>query len=83
MAALFLGIWQDQWDNEAYLRLLPLFSTQAISASLAFIFIIYQVRHRVAAGTACQACSFFFSPAQTWHDEESAASGKLGLSVTC
>ena len=49
MAALFLDIWQDQWENEAYLRLLPLFSAQAISASLAFIFISYQVRHHVAA----------------------------------
>ena len=43
VAALFLDIWQDQWENEAYLRLLPLFSTQAISSSLAFIFISYQV----------------------------------------
>lgn len=60
VAALFLGIWQDQWENEAYLCLLPLFSTQAISASLAFIFITYQVCHRVAGGIACQACSFFF-----------------------
>lgn len=76
VAALFLGIWQDQWDNDAYLRLLPLFSTQAISASLAFIFITYQVRHCVAAGTACCTCSFF-SPALTWHDQESAASGNL------
>lgn len=58
VAALFLGIWQDQWDNEAYLRLLPLFSTQAISASLAFIFITYQVRHHVTAGTSCCKCTF-------------------------
>lgn len=44
VAALLLDIWQDQWANEAYLCLLPLFSTQAISASLAFTFINYQVR---------------------------------------
>ena len=57
VAALFLGIWQDQWDNGAYLRLLPLFSNQAISASLAFIFITYQVRHHVVLVPVAHAAS--------------------------
>ena len=52
VAALLLDIWQDQWENDAYLRLLPLFSAQAISASLAFIFISYQVRYHTAAGVS-------------------------------
>ncbi len=43
VAALVLDIFQDQWDNEAYLHLLPLFSQQAVSASLAFIYAHYQV----------------------------------------
>lgn len=55
MAALLLDIWQDQWQNQAYLCLLPLFSAQAISASLAFIFISYQVCYHVAADVVCGA----------------------------
>lgn len=43
VAALVLDIFQDQWDNGAYLRLLPLFSQQAVTASLAFIYAHYQV----------------------------------------
>ena len=43
VAALVLDIFQDQWDHEAYLRLLPLFSQQAVTASLAFIYAHYQV----------------------------------------
>ena len=43
VAALVLDVWQDQWQNQAYLQLLPLFSAQAVTASLAFIFITYQV----------------------------------------
>ena len=57
VAALFLDIWEDQWENEAYRQLLPLFSAQAIIASLAFIFISYQVCCNVLAGVAyCHAC---------------------------
>lgn len=43
VAALVLDVFQDQWDNEAYLCLLPLFSQQAVTASLAFIYAHYQV----------------------------------------
>ncbi len=43
VAALVLDIFQDQWNNEAYLLLLPLFSQQAVTASLAFIYAHYQV----------------------------------------
>ena len=49
VAALFLDIWENQWENEAYLHLLPLFSAQAISASLAFLFITYQVCYSALA----------------------------------
>ncbi len=47
VAALVLDIFQDQWDNEAYLQLLPLFSHQAIRASLSFIFAHYKVSSSV------------------------------------
>ena len=43
VAALVLDVFQDQWDNLAYLQLLPLFSAQAVSASLAFIYAFYKV----------------------------------------
>lgn len=43
VAALTLDIFQDQWDNAAYLQLLPLFSVKAVSASLAFVYAHYKV----------------------------------------
>ncbi|KAL0019528.1 hypothetical protein WJX77_005771 [Trebouxia sp. C0004] len=48
VAALVLDIFQDQWDNKAYLHLLPLFSQQAVSASLAFIYAHYQAEGEMA-----------------------------------
>ena len=44
VASLVLDIFQDQWDNEAYPQLLPLFSQEAVSASLAFVFAHYKVQ---------------------------------------
>ena len=44
VAALTLDIFQEQWDNRAYLQLLPLFSDTAVSAALAFTYINYQAR---------------------------------------
>ncbi|DBB02120.1 TPA: hypothetical protein ACH3X3_011159 [Trebouxia sp. C0006] len=48
VAALVLDIFQDQWNNEAYLLLLPLFSQQAVTASLAFIYAHYQAEGEMA-----------------------------------
>lgn len=48
VAALVLDVFQDQWDNLAYLQLLPLFSAQAVSASLAFIYAFYKKEGEVA-----------------------------------
>ncbi|DBA74789.1 TPA: hypothetical protein ACH3X2_009311 [Trebouxia sp. C0005] len=48
VAALVLDVFQDQWDNEAYLCLLPLFSQQAVTASLAFIYAHYQAEGEMA-----------------------------------
>ena len=43
VAALVLDVFQFQWDNLAYLQLLPLFSPKAIYASLGFIMDGYKV----------------------------------------
>lgn len=43
VAALVLDVFQAQWDNLAYLQLLPLFSSTAIYSSLGFIFDGYKV----------------------------------------
>lgn len=71
VAALFLDIWEDQWENEAYRHLLPLFSAQAIIASLAFIFISYQVCYSGLAGVPLlsRMLARVYGHGMAWHQQ--------------